>query len=540
MTDEGTIDTSVSKRWASLAVLLCGVLLIVMDQTITAVVLPHISRDLSIGVESASLSITVFMIAAAAAVTVMGQVADIVGRRRVVMIGFLAFAAGSVITALADDLLTLLIGRAVQGFVFAALTPAIMGLVNVMFPSGSARTLAFALWSTVTASAVAIGPLLGGAFASFSSWRYAFLINIPICMAIALGARLAIAQDAARDGNLSFDPWGIVILALMMAAVVLSFQEGTNLGWWTAETDVAIGPLSPVPLLVLFGVALAVALAVVEGRRAKAGRVVLLEPAILAVRSFRISLLGSASMSMALYGLMIMLPIYLQFVLGVGPFQAGVALFVLGAGMVCGGLMSAGLVSRFGKRPVALWCLAIQVLLLGAMVPLVSASGSPYTLAFPLFPYGCAYTIAFSAFMNALLGDVPTALSSRASGISSTLRLGFDAVSTALMVGLMIGLTVASTSRIIADTPALTAADRTTLEAMTHYRMGAGAAKTEDLSVLKALSENKQTASVVTTLREGFVTAGRGGLLAAIVFNIFALVIAVRLPAAPKSAEASA
>ena len=532
MTDAGPLGAGADerRRWAGLVLLLFGVLLIVMDQTITAVVLPQISRELAIGVDTASLTITVFILSAAVSLTAMGQIADHVGRRRMICLGFLAFAAGSLVTGSATGLWGLIAGRVLQGITFAALTPAILGIVNVTFPGGPARTLAFALWSMTSATAVALGPLIGGAFAGFLTWRYAFYINIPICLALSLGALRFLERDAARGDDLVFDLPGIALFGVTMVAIVLGFQEGGTFGWFGPSTSLSIFGLSPVPFLIVLGLLSGVALVAVERRRAVAGRAVLIEPQILATRSFRLSLLASASMSMALYGLMILLPIYTQFVLGADPLESGAALFLLGVGMGAGGLLSSRLIGGLGRRRTAMVCLAVQCVFLLAMVPMLRAAGSTIAIGLLLLGYGIAYAAAFSAQMNLLLVDMPSALSSRASGLASTIRLGFDAFATAIMVGLMIGIAVSATQGEIAGAPALSSAERGALERMTHFRVGSGAAEAEDRGLLTKLAAAPSTRPLVADLRSGFVEAGRGGLLAALFFVIVALCLSFRLP----------
>jgi len=124
------------RRWSAFAFLLLGLLIVVMDQTITAVVLPDIVSDLGADVSAASLTVTVFTVAAAATFVLLGRVADAIGRRRMAVLALVGFAVGSLITGMADSLPALLVGRAMQGLVLAAFAPATVGLLNATFPKG--------------------------------------------------------------------------------------------------------------------------------------------------------------------------------------------------------------------------------------------------------------------------------------------------------------------------------------------------------------------------------------------------------------------
>lgn len=540
---DGVLLRLQSRRWIGLGFLLGGVLLVAMDQTVVVTVLPRLARDLGIGVDTAAWTVTAFILVSAVTLAPMGQFADWIGRRRLLIVSLIAFAAGSAITASAENLPWLLGGRALQGLVFAALAPAILGLLNLSFPSGPERTLAFALWSMTTASAVAIGPLVGGAFAGFASWRDAFLINLPLCVLVAGGVLLFVADDRRSLANTGienaegsvggFDLPGALLLGLAMLTLVLGLQQGDAWGWWRAEGSIGLFGFSPVPLLLAAALIIALGLLVIERRRSRAGRAVLLAPAILGVRSFRIALVAAGLMSMALYGLLVVLPIYTQFVLGADPLESGAALCMLGAGMLLGGIASRALIARFGRKRTALFALSAQVLVLAAMLPAIGIDATLGAAGVLLLPYGIAYSAAFSALMNRLLSDIPPALSSRAGALNSMVRLGLAAVATALMVGIVIGISVAETRTAILDDSALSKAQRGTLERLTHFRTGSGAARNDDRSALSEMAAEPATAPLVAEVRKGFVMAGRGAVLIAVGLALGGLLVALRLPREP-------
>lgn len=539
----GGLDRLQSRRWVGLGFLLGGVLLVAMDQTVVVTVLPRLGQDLDIGVDTAAWAVTVFILVSAVALAPMGQLADWMGRRRLLILSLLAFAGGSAITASAQELTWLLAGRALQGVVFAAVAPSIMGLLNLSFPSGPARTLAFALWSMTTASAVAIGPLVGGAFAGLASWRDAFLVNLPLCVLVAAGVLLFVADDRrscasaeighAQVATQGFDLPGALLLGLAMLALVLGLQQGDAWGWWRATGGIDLFGFSPVPWVLAAALLFALGLMLVEQRRHRTGQAVLLAPAILGVRSYRIALLAAGLMSMALYGLLVVLPIYIQFVLGADPLESGAGLCLLGAGMLMGGIASRALIARLGCKRTALLGLGGQVLVLIAMLPAIGVEATPGAAGVLLLPYGTAYSAAFSALMNRLLSEVPAALSSRAGALNSMVRLGLAAVATALMVGLVIGISVAETGSAIRADSGLSAAQRATLERLTHFRSGAGAASNEDRATLSTMAAEPATAALVARVRTGYAMAGRGAVLMAAALALCGLVVALRLPRGP-------
>jgi len=513
-------------------------MLAVADQTVTAVVLPSITQDLGIGVAQASLSITVFMIAAAAMLALGGQCADRIGRRRTLALALAAFSLSSLLTGMADSLGWLLLGRAFHGVVFAALAPATLGLIHAQFPEGNSRTLAVSLWTTATASAVALGPLIGGLFADLATWRDAFFVNIPLCLIAATGVLVFFRKDIVAPEPLQLDFPGIALLAIGVGAVVFACQEGTDLGWWTlaSTTSPDVAGLSLVPWFFAIGAAGLVLLGFVERRRSRRGQPVLLRPDLLAINSFRLASFSSGAMSMAIYGLTILLPIWIQFVLDASAIEAGVTLSSLGVGMAMGGLSGSVLLDRYGRKRVALLALGSQMVLLAAIALVASQTGNPFFLMPLLLPYGVAYGLAYASLMNQLLSEVPSTLAARAGGIAPTLRLGLDALATAIMVGLKIGITAGDVTPRLAEVPSLTPAQTQAIEGAIHFRSGSGAAAEEIRKTLAGMAQAPATAPLIGDLKYALTTATWIGILAALGFVLIGFILALRLPATRRTA----
>lgn len=526
-------DTTRSGRpWLGLAFLLVGILVVVADQTITAVLLPSIDRDLQIGLDEASLSITVFMIAAAATLAPLGQLADMIGRRNMLAGALVGFAVSSAITGSAADLEWLMVGRILQGVFFAAIAPATLALLNANFPEGHERNVAFSLWATASAVAVAVGPLVGAVFAEFASWRDAFYLSIPLCVVAAAGILRFFDNDRPAHVKPAFDVPGMVLLAAGMGALVFAFQEGPSLGWFRPAdpSSPSIAGLSPIPLLFVAGLLVMTVMASVERNRARVGRTVLLRHDLLVVASYRKTLLASAAMSMALYGVVVFIAIYVQFVLDRDAMTAGFMLTVLGVGLAAGGLSASAMLRRFRRGYVVSVALAIQAVLLVAMAVVVGFAPSLVVLGLLLLPYGSSYAMAFSGMMAQLLIDVPEPLAARASGIAAMVRLGLDALATAIIVGAFIGIAVGEVQPKLDDYPSLTADEKDAIEAAIHFRVGLGAGHDDTQQVIARLADAPETASLVGDLRASFSDASRAVLLIAFMFVAIGLALYMLLP----------
>ncbi len=518
-------------RGPGVAFLLLGMLVVVMDQTITAVVLPDIVRDLGVGVDEASLTITVFTVVAAVAFVPMGRLADAWGRRRTCASALVVFAAGSLLTGLATGMPTLLAGRAIQGLVLATIAPATVGMLNSMFPAGRERTVVFSLWATVSGSGVAIGPFLGGLLADAASWRVAFFVNIPLCLAAAAGVTRLLPESRGARGGIDWP--GAALAGLGIGGVVFGLQEGPGRGWTTPA----------IAVMLLLGVAALAAFGPVEARRTRRGAPVLVDARLAGVRSFRTAVAASALMSMALYGVLLTLPIVVQFVLGGSALEAGLTLMALGTGMLIGGLGASPVIDRLGRRRVATWGLAAQPILLAATIPLLGATGSPWPLVPVLVPYGAAYGASFSALTNLTFADVPADLASLSGGVASTLRLAAGAMATALMVGLLVTVSSGGGDGLL-DRYDLDPAQRQVVEQALHFSTGPGADSSgRRQDTLAALRDDPATAPLVTAVDDRLLSGARWALALAAALALAGAALTRRLPradAVPRPQEAPA
>lgn len=532
MTDapEGGGGDSPGRRWTAFAFLLLGLLIVVMDQTITAVVLPDIVSDLDVSLADATLTVTVFTVAAASTFVVMGALADHIGRRRAAVSALVGFAVGSFVTGIAPSLPILLAGRAIQGLVLAMFAPATIGLLNAGFPEGRARVLAFSLWATVSGSGVAIGPLLGGAIADVATWRLAFFLNVPLAVVAALGIGLLTKESSHGTGRPRLDVPGAALLAVGMSGLVIGLQEATSLGWFEPKEH-SIAGLSPVPFAIGLGTLALALFARTELRRDREGRFALLPRRLLAIRRFRLAIVASALMSMALTTVVLLVSIYVQFVLERTSLTAGLVLMTLGGGMVVGGVLASRAISRLGRRRVGVAGIGIQPIVLGGGMLLVGDPGSPWAMTPFLAAYGLLYGAAFSALTNLIFADVPHELASMSAGVSSTFRLGAGAVGTALLVSVVGALAAGGLASDLDDVPALSGAERQTIEQAAHFAVGPGSDSSDRrVQTLADLAERPATAVLIDTLRARLVRAVRGGFALAIGFLIVGFAVAVRLP----------
>ncbi|MBS0024140.1 MFS transporter [Microbacterium paraoxydans] len=199
-----------------------------LDGTVVNVALPAISRELGGGITTQQWVVDAYLITLSALILLAGSLSDAYGRVVVMRIGLIAFGIASIAVAAAVDPLMLIIARAAQGAAGALLVPSSLALITATM-RGDVQARAIGVWTAFTTAAQLVGPLLGGLFVDFLSWRFVFLINVlPIGVTLLLLARLRLPE---RPRGVRVDWWSGALCAVGLGAVVFALIEQPNLGW---------------------------------------------------------------------------------------------------------------------------------------------------------------------------------------------------------------------------------------------------------------------------------------------------------------------
>jgi EmrB/QacA subfamily drug resistance transporter len=209
-----------------------------LDGTVVNVALPAISRELGGGITTQQWVVDAYLITLSALILLAGSVSDAYGRVLVMRIGLIAFGVASIAVAAAFDPLTLIIARAAQGAAGALLVPSSLALITATMRA-DVQSRAIGVWTAFTTAAQLVGPLLGGLFVDYLSWRFVFLINvIPIGVTLLLLARLRLPE---HPRGIRVDWWSGALCALGLGAVVFALIEQPNLGWQSPAIWVPLG-----------------------------------------------------------------------------------------------------------------------------------------------------------------------------------------------------------------------------------------------------------------------------------------------------------
>jgi predicted MFS family arabinose efflux permease len=379
---------------------------------------------------------------------------------------------------------------------------------------------------------------VGGVLATEASWRWAFLVMVPVALGGVVGVRATIGESREPGADRRLDVAGALLLMTGVGCIVFALQEGGSYGWWRArEADplqaFAWTPaISPIPILLAVGVAALAALWIVEGRREATGWPVMLNRRLLGVRSFRDGELTVSTMSVAFYGSLLIIPIYTQFVLGYGALASGGIVFAIGGGIVVGGLAATWLSGRLGDRRAGLSAVALQAVAAIALAATVG-HGPGWLLAFPLLVLGVGFGVALALLSGLLMSQVPAALASLAAGTSTTIRNVTQALGAALLTAVLLGTAVSDVRDRLDTMPAVSAADRRTIEQAADFSSNApplNRASGQGTQTIAELREEPALRPAIDALDGAFATATRTALGVSAGLAILALLIGLRIP----------
>lgn len=413
-------------RWVGLVFISIAVSLIIVDSTIVNVAIPAIVDDLGITSTEVQWVQEAYTLVFAALLLVFGSLADRFGRRRVMLIGVVVFGASSVFAALAPDGGMLILARLVQGVGGAMILPTTLSIINATF-RGRERGIAFAVWGSTIGGMAAVGPLLGGWLTTAFSWRWAFGINIPLAVIIVIGVLLTVAESRS-DRVARIDVVGAVLSVVAMGSLVFGLIEGRTYGWWLVEQRPQIGDwswpwdLSPIPLAFLIAIAAIIAFIVWGLHRERAGKSTLLTFRLFSISSFRNGNIAAAVVSLGEFGLILALPLWLQFVLGFDALHTGFLLLALAGGS----FVASGVAGATSGKIAPVWIvrvgLAAEIIGVAGVGFVITPEASWVPLVPLLFVYGLGVGLATAQLTGVVLAEVPVADSGAASGTQSTSR----------------------------------------------------------------------------------------------------------------------
>ncbi|MEX2255484.1 MAG: MFS transporter [Acidimicrobiia bacterium] len=410
-----TITAANRKWWVVVA--MSGVMIaLTLDFFGLTVALPSMGKDLDASTETLLWAVNAYLLAFVAIMIPVGRLADIIGRRKVVLAGIVVFVVGSALCVVAESDIFLIGARVLQGIGGGTIFATSVSVVNNAFPPEE-RAQALGIWSGVGLMGSALGPFVAGLLCELASWRWFFFLNIPIGIAVLVISLFAVEESRDETFTGGIDWWGFVTLTLGFAPLIFGIQQGSQAGWSAPEVIAGI----------VVGVVFLVAFVLIELRTTK--RTPLVEFSLFRDIRFLgascVAFLGNWQFGTILF----FLTLYLQNILDLSPIEAGLIFLTFSIPLVVMSPIGGRMVAKYGAQIL----MSIGMALVGAGVAvfaLLEADSGIWLVVVGLvlagFGQGFAYNLSNTAGMEA----IPDEKTGVASGVLQTSRL----------MGIVIGL----------------------------------------------------------------------------------------------------
>ena len=515
-----------------LLTLASGQFLMTLDSSVMNVSIATVAEDVGTTVTGIQGAITAYTLVMATLMITGGKVGAIIGRKRAFLIGCVIYGAGSLTTALAPNLPVLLLGWSfLEGVGAALIMPAIVALVAGNFPA-ERRQAAYGLVAAAGATAVAVGPLIGGFATTYFSWRWVFAGEVVVVLAIlVLGRRM---QEAPPDRRPRIDFVGVVLSALGLGLLVFGMLRSSQWGWIQPKAgEPSWLGVSPVVWLVLGGVFLLWLFFWWETRLEARGDEPLVRPALLQNRQ----LTGGLTMFFGQYlvqaGVFFVVPLFLSVALGLSALDTGLRLLPLSITLLVAALGIPRFLPRVSPRLVVQFglfaMLAGTVVLLGGL----DADAGPEIVLVPMLLIGLGIGALSSQLGAVTVSAVPDDQAPEVGGVQNTVTNLGASMGTALAGSIMIGALSSSFIANIEQSPAIPAEAKSSAA----VELEGGVPFVSDADLEEALDERGASSEATQAAIEANADARLDGLRAALallaLLALGALFLTGRIPRAP-------
>jgi MFS family permease len=499
-----------------------GQFVMALDTTVMNTAIATVASDLGTTVTGIQTAITLYTLVMASLMITGGKIGEIIGRKRAFTIGCVVYSCGSLTTALAPNLTVLIIGWSfLEGLGAVLIMPAIVALVASNFGKPE-RPRAYGLVAAAGAIAAALGPLIGGAFTTYASWRWVFAGEVLIVVVILLLARRV--NDTPAAENVRLDLVGTVLSALGLTLIVMGILLSGSWGFVQPKPNAPewLG-LSPVIWLILGGGAVLALFMAWENRRIARSEGALIDPAILRNLQLRSGVTSFLFMYLVQAGLFFVVPLFLSVALGLSAIETGVRLLPLSLTLL---LFAIGIPKlRPDASPRRVVNVGFVALFTGLvlLVALLEVGAGPEIVTWPLLLAGSGLGAMASQLGSVTVSAVPDEQSGEVGGLQNTgTQLGAS-IGTALAGAVLISALSASFFAIIHDNPEIPA----TLESQAQIQLADGVPFVSDADLRAALTAANVPPATIDAVAEANADSQVQGLRAAI--SILALITLLAL-----------
>jgi len=427
-------------HWLILILLALAQFMVVLDVSIVNVALPVLQRSLHLSATNLQWIVTAYTLAFGGFLLLGGRAADLYGRRKVFLAGVVFFMAASLADGLAFNGNMLIFLRGVQGLAAAFMSPAALSIVLTTYREGHERNIALSVWGAVAAGGAAVGVLLGGLLTEYLGWRWNFFINVPIGLAVLIGAWRLVPKHESEETHNDLDLPGAVTVTAGLMLLVYGLVKAPLYGWASGKTMMFLG-----------GAAILLVAFIINEKRAKNP---LVPFSIFKIRNVTGADLTQLPLAAAMFSTFYFTSIYLQNVLGYSPVRTGLSFLTIPVVLAAAASNAPKLIAKIGYKKILMFAplLVAAALFWMGRVPV---HGNYWTDIFPAFvvlAIGMGFT--FVSVTVAATSGVPGRQSGLASGLLNTAQQ----IGGSLGLAVLSGLAASATTRYFMHSPGSPAA----------------------------------------------------------------------------------
>jgi len=397
--------TAENRKWWTLVAVAFGLFMIMLDNTVVNVALPSISRDLGVSISSLEWVVNGYALTFGVLLLTGGKLADLLGRRRIFVVGLVVFTVASFLCGFANSSGVLIAARVVQGIGAALMNPATLSIITATFPPRQ-RGMAIGVWAGVSALALAIGPLVGGAITEHINWSWVFYINVPIGILGIFAARIFI--DESKDTTEQrLDIPGLFTSAVALFALTFALIESNDRGW---------GDLLVLGLLAVAAVFF-IAFVLLEQHQ----RLPMLDLTLFRNASFASANAVMFLIGLAMFGTFFFVSLYVQNVLGYAPLKAGATFLPMTVLIILVAPQAGRLSDRLGPR--AMMVPGVALVTTSLVLFSIQDEGSTFWTLLPaLVVGGLGMALAMAPTTSAAMHAVPVDKAGVGSAVINSMR----------------------------------------------------------------------------------------------------------------------
>jgi MFS family permease len=523
------------KKWGALITLSLAYFIIVIDTTIMNVSISVLVVDLKTTVTGVQSAISIYAMVMAALMLIGGRLSDVIGSRRTFLIGLIIYSVGTTMASLSNSLSMMIVGWSVlEGVGAALMIPTLQVLLRKRY-RGAELAFAYGIVSAVAAVGAALGPIVGGFFTTFVSWRWAFRTELVIAILVLVMVRTLQPDEKGTDRP-KFDYVGALFSIVGWSSIVLGILLAQQYGFFMAKEAFFIGGLeiapfglSITPVMVGFGVLMIMLLFQWEERLEERNKDGLFRPSTLATLYLKAGI-GVRFVQMAVTaGFLYVFPLLLQLTFEYNAMETGVALMPFSIGLLVMAVVGARLSSRFNANHLIIAGLLVAVVGLISLDLSIQPNISPEDLAFGAL-FGLGLGLIASQLLNLILSLVSPDQTAETAGLNSTFEQLGNAIGVALIGTVMMGALTFGLQEGIASNPIIPAEAEAPLIAAVED----GVSLVSNTQLEEALAATSVDESVASEVLNIYALARTGAFKAAVGLMIFfalvALVLSLRLP----------